>query len=351
MISSPKEGCRFLHGNTKKPSLRALQQLQSSLLQYSKQQQQQQQQEEGGYPIRFHLFDSKTTSETTVILGIAEATMFLWQSTDSIVACDIDGTITKSNVRGAWDTIVTERYDHVHPGVAGFLQTLQLQQNQQLHIVYLTSRPMSLVATTRKFLQTFEQQQEGQQEHEEAHNGTVSTTTTTKLARLPAGPIFCNLLDLGSVLMSELWWKDVYRYKKDVLTSQILLPFQMVSHDLSMSSSLSTTTTAASAAVDGTTKPHDHQSTLVMGFGNTTFDTMAYEMAGIPLDCIYQINERGMIKCYDDTSSHVPVTVNSSERLAAPQPKDYTCMKGSTFQGYTDPKLLDDVQRKLNQCC
>ncbi len=342
MISSAKDECRFVHDHSKKPSPRGLQNLQSYLSQFSQQ----------GHLIRFHLVDSERSS---VVLGVAEATIFLWQSTDHIVACDIDGTITKSNVRGAWDTIVTERYDHVHPGVAGFLQSLQQQQHQhqhQLRIVYLTSRPMSLVTSTRKFLQTYEQQQQQQQQqqhqYDEVHNGTVLPTTTTTTptsssittTRLPAGPVFCNLLDLGSVLMSELLWKDVYCYKRDVLINQVLLPFQIVHDDSSLSS-----TSLATTKQQQQQQQHEPQTTLVMGFGNTTFDTMAYEMAGIPLQCIYQINERGMIKCHD--KSHAPA-MDSYGRHPS---KDYSCFAGSTFQGYADPNLLDDVQRKLDQSC
>ena len=336
-MKSSKGECRFMYGHTKKPNAQGLQQLLQLFLSNRNLNSTHPSQPQCHCPVSFHL----TNATTGVVLGIAQATLFLWQSTDRIIACDIDGTITKSNVRGVWDTIVTERYDHVHPGVAGFLQQLEQHvsagrpssssslvekqehqqphyQQQQFRIVYLTSRPMSLVATTRKFLQTFTQND-------------CSKTMTTTTSRLPIGPVFCNLSDLTSVLLSELVWKNIYCYKRDVLTSQVLVPFSMVRHaPLPMPSSR-----AASK--------QPQQQTLVIGIGNTVFDTMAYEMAGIPLDCIFQINDKGKILCFDKSETH-------GEALGR-DPKHYASLQGTIFQGYTDPKLLQEVQRKLNQSC
>lgn len=272
MVAPAKGACRFIEGHTMKPSLQGLQELMQSLEPH-----------QSSLSLCFHLLDSTSS----VVLGTAEATLFLWTSKDRILVFDIDGTITKSNVRGLWDTVLVDNYDHIHPDVAMFLQHLT---SEKYHVVYVTSRPLSLLAKTRKFLKTFEQCS----------------------IMLPVGPIFCNPKGLAAVLASELFWKDIYLDKRDILTNQIILPFGIM----------------------GSAVP------LVAGFGNSVTDTKAYNMAGISLSCIYQINENGIVTCYDKTN----VSMYSSDK-----PFDYALFEGRSFRGYQDPELLRDVQRKINQ--
>jgi hypothetical protein len=272
MVAPAKGTCRFIQGHTMKPSSQGLQGLMQSL-----------DPNQSSHSLCFHLLDSTSS----VVLGTAEANLFLWTSNDRILVFDIDGTITKSNVRGLWDTVLVDTYDHVHPDIARFLHDVTTAKH---HVIYLTSRPMSLLTKTRKFLKTFEQ----------------------RSITLPIGPIFCNPKGLAAVLASELLWKDIYLDKREILTSQIILPFQI-----------------AGSAVP-----------LVAGFGNSLTDTMAYEMAGISLSCIYQINQKGIITCYDKPS----VSIHSRRKAL-----DYSLFEGRSFRGYQDPELLKDVQTKINQ--
>jgi hypothetical protein len=73
-----------------------------------------------------------------------------------------------------------------------------------VRIFYLTSRPLSLLHSTRKFLDSLEQDS----------------------YKLPAGPIFCHLGSLSEVLVTELWRRNTHEFKSDVITKQVLNPFQ-----------------------------------------------------------------------------------------------------------------------------
>ena len=251
--------------------------------------------DESAYQVEFRQRQTTTTTTTTTInndnnnnnksdnkardVVVARANLFVWDAKDRVVVCDIDGTITKSNVRGVWDTIVMESYRYAHDGVCGFLSNLP----PPFRILYLTSRPLDLSNTTRKFLRGLRQE-------------AAST--------LPPGPLFSQNVSFGQVLLSELVWKNVHLYKTDTLVRQLCLVFAAVQQDED----------------DGFSCP------LVAGFGNTSADTMAYDRAGIPL--LYQINK----------SSRITRRVLSDE--------GYTIQE-TYHGGFQDPKLLEDLLQLL----
>ena len=175
-MTCSEKGCRFAQGGSLKPPAEALQ----SLLQHL---------HPGKNIIRYSLLDSNDT-----VLARAEAILFLWNHSDRVVVCDIDGTITRSNTRGVLDTIVWEKYAYVHDGVCEFLSDL-LQVDSSLRIMYLTSRPLSYAQSTRRFLSELRQGED----------------------QLPDGPLFSHPGTLRSVLYSELVTKDMHEYKSDVL--------------------------------------------------------------------------------------------------------------------------------------
>jgi len=148
-----------------------------------------------------------------------EANLYLWDSSDSVIVSDIDGTVTKSDVSGVLDTIFREAYTHVHRGICKFFTDLvNLTKQDESHgidevstpktepkirIVYLTSRPLSLLDSTRKFLHSLEQES----------------------FKLPPGPVFCHLGGLSEVLVTELWRRNTHEFKADVLARQVVVPF------------------------------------------------------------------------------------------------------------------------------
>jgi hypothetical protein len=320
------------------------------------------------YTVCYHLVNPFNNA----VLGTAEAKLYIFQSTDRIIICDIDGTITKSNVRGIWDTIVTDSYQHVHPGVCRFLHEVcdpaPLKEDDAdlrrmvaarrrspkddfvptLRVVYLTARPLSLASTTRRFLQTFHQLSLSR-DQEELFGPPLSATRKflQKLQRisedkdeheelhdLPPGPLLCNLHDMRSILVSELVLRDVHHHKVELLKKQLLLPFQEAKLGRSV------------AFPNGGNQHIMTSCPLVLGIGNSLTDTMAYNMSGVPLPCIYQINSKGFIVCFD-TLAKQEDEQSVIYRCSIRQKDPFAIFEGSTFYGYEDPKLLEHCQNQL----
>ena len=108
--------------------------------------------------------------KTGVSSPSVEFSMWLFASTAQFVVFDVDGTITKSDVRGIFETVYRGVYTYTHDGVIPFLQTLT--QSLQIHVLYLTARSLTHMNETRAFLHS----------SRDASNGDC----------LPRGPILCN---------------------------------------------------------------------------------------------------------------------------------------------------------------
>jgi len=119
-------------GNNEKHSVDALMQIASCL-------------KPGRNQARFLLVDDQDGR----ILGIAPMNIFLWSADDKVVVVDVDGTITKSTMRGFLCTAIYEDFSdtYCHDGVCEFLASIP-----NVRFVYLTNRPISYATTTRKFL-------------------------------------------------------------------------------------------------------------------------------------------------------------------------------------------------------
>lgn len=245
-------------------------------------------------------------SEKGVAIASTEAHLYLWSALDSVIVSDIDGTVTKDNVGGVMDTVVQEKFAHIHNGICKFYQDLAKispvedmdalnisgDEEGQIRFMYLSSRPISLANSTRKLLRSVSQMCEAKEWH-----------------NLPAGPMMCNVVPLTSVLFSELVSKNVHEFKSDVLQRQVVVPFVAARGE-----ELRNTKTAKSARALRTTELEDidennnprsfsdnyYQSPMddrlfLAGFGNTLRDAMAYEMAGMDRDDIYIIDTKSRI--------------------------------------------------------
>jgi len=219
-----------------------------------------------------------------------ESTLYLWDSSDSIVISDIDGTITKSDVGGVMDTVVTERYSHAHKGVCKLYSDLSnlvadghnLSSEQgtevlytppklaypSIKFVYLTSRPIALLDSTRKFVRSLKQDNH----------------------MLPEGPVFCHKGTLSEVLYTELIKRNTYEFKSDVIQKQVVVPFANAGRLPS-------------------------ERLLVACFGNKDLDAVAYELAGAAKDDIYIINSRSEITCMASSVPNNPLHYDSSAQL------------------------------------
>jgi phosphatidate phosphatase LPIN len=253
-------------------------------------------------------------SEKGVAIASAEANIYLWSALDSVIVSDIDGTVTKDNVGGVIDTVVQEKYEHIHNGICKFFQQLAMispmedmgdlnetdNKKGQVRFMYLTSRPISYVNTTRKLLVSVSQTCEV---NEELHT-------------LPPGPMMCNTIPLTSVLYSELIAKNTHMFKSDVLARQVVLPFVAArGEDWRKVKKVNSSRTLRVTKLDevdedvrSSSDYIDNRSTrersgpiddrlFLAGFGNNMRDAMAYEMAGMDRNDIYIINSKSRIMC------------------------------------------------------
>lgn len=219
--------------------------------------------------IKYILLNDKNDRVST-----AEAFLYLWSARDSVIVCDIDGTITKSDVRGVLDTVIQDNFQHIHKGVCRFFHEIinayELDKDKsegseggQLRFFYLSSRPISYISQTRKLLVGLSQQ------HERVSIG------------LPPGPIMCHRGSLSTVLHSELVLKNVYEFKADVLVRQIVLPFVAALGDFSIQSDdhSDEVSRRGSDLSELTANCADYR-LFLCGFGNKSTDAKAYQLAG-----------------------------------------------------------------------
>ena len=247
------------------------------------------------------------------VLGAVQASIFLWSDRDRIVVCDVDGTITKTNVRGIYDTIVTEKYGYCHDRVCQFMSSLKghSQQSQTqstneqkgeetgaVNVLYLTSRPLFIAQTTRRFLSNLTQGKginnnsppSKMKQQQQQHN-----TDQEETHRLPEGPLMGFAGRFLEVMKMELMTKTVHLFKASLLMDQVVTPFCDVSEN-----------------------PHEkHQSLFVAGFGNTLMDVQAYHMAGMNLSQIYFIDKKSKIACFDGETQEGSPSKRPSFRRAS----------------------------------
>lgn len=118
--------------------------------------------------------------------------IWLYDYTDRLAVIDIDGTITKSDFTGYFQTVYLKVYTYIHEGVVEFLNALET--NHGIHMIYLTSRPQAHRKETRSMLEGIRDS-----------NGKGMT--------LPDGPLFTN--SDGAICIIEYDDNDcfhIYKY-------------------------------------------------------------------------------------------------------------------------------------------
>lgn len=278
--------CKFQQGQSLRPETPALQQLirDKTIL-------------PGRNFIRYILHQHKH-GQADKVLGTSEAYLYLWSVHDRIIISDVDGTVTRSDIRGVIDSILTESYNHIHEGVCqlfhDIVQQGKLKQDSkendlqrrpsssssatapgQVRMLYLSSRPMTLIHSTRKFLSTM--YQSSNQLHSSEPN-----------VKLPMGPIFLHTGNLSKVLVTELLYKSTHTFKADTLARQVVIPF------------------IAAGKKD---------CVFLAGFGNKNTDYLSYRMVGLESRDIYIINKRSILT----SARRVEEVQELSEETAVPE--------------------------------
>ena len=356
-----KTMCLFTEGMSSKPPTHTLEQMTNDKTLIP-----------GKNMIRYILIKRQTNAKRfyqDTPVGLAEAHVYLWSVYDRIVISDIDGTVTKSDVRGVIDSIILKSYVHAHDGVCEFFSKLvneeqnthatststttredegeeqeRLHKKGQLRILYLSSRPISLISTTRNYLSQLYQSSSSPQTTSQGNQNSFSATQKADFAedriRLPYGPIFLHTGSLGTVLVTELVNKSTHIFKADALERQVALPFIAAGKDSTKNTTI-----------------------FVAAFGNKDTDKKAYEMAGIETHDIYIINKKSVIAststereykveiddgftvidhacCCVDDSSNDSVSAPISGEIESPKYKEI-------FHGYKDPNLTDAILNRM----
>ncbi|EKX41957.1 hypothetical protein GUITHDRAFT_74438, partial [Guillardia theta CCMP2712] len=186
--------------------------------------------------IEFHLLE--VTSDPVV----CSASLWLLDETDRLVVVDIDGTITRSDVRGSAFTA-----DYTHEGVREFLTAVG---EAGYVLLFLTARPITLADRTREFLATA---------------GRVGDST------LPEGPLITQACGTMKALQA----------KHEVFKVGVLQQIRELFDEARKGSRLGTET-----------------SVFVAGFGNHETDAIAYKAVGIPADRIFMLDKSSKLRVH-----------------------------------------------------
>lgn len=252
--------------------------------------------------------------------------VYLWSIHDKVVVIDIDGTLTRSDVRGYVETVYLGRYDYIHEGTVTFFHLLEKEYH--VCMLYLTSRPRHHYNDTKAFLHLVNDQ---------------------KGLHLPYGPLFTNKENVLKAIYRELVARTSAQFKGSVLVD-ILSLFVLAGAD---------------------TSP------FCLGVGNKETDALAYRMASINASRILLVQPNSTIQVSvsvdprasplgeHDTMSEASNTMSTridSQRLGSYL---YNSLKfyekegdrapangGSTrtemrFQNYSDPTLWQYVRLKM----
>ena len=175
--------------------------------------------------------------------------IFLWHHTDTMVISDVDGTITKSDVRGQVLGMID--HDWSQGSVAKLFDKIS---KNGYHMVYLSARAMGQISITKDYLASVKQ--EG--------------------VKLPQGPIFLNPTSLSDAFHLEVIEKKPEIFK--IATLKII-----------------------KSLFPEETNP----SPFHAGFGNTSNDLLAYQTVGIPIVRNYTANSKGELKYSENENIHV----------------------------------------------
>jgi phosphatidate phosphatase PAH1 len=168
-------------------------------------------------------------SSTAPVMASVTMSLYVYSPRHRLVVFDIDGTITRADVRGYLESVYMDRYDFVHDGVAEFMTRLS-REHKNVRFIYVTSRPLEHLTHTRKLLS----QNQG-----------------------PPGPVFMNPESLAAALVQEAVLKRSASMKTRYLAD------------------IRTVFTASSRTSSSMDTP------FVLGFGNRDSDDQAYRKGAL----------------------------------------------------------------------
>jgi len=163
----------------------------------------------------------------------ANASIFVWKHNAKIIISDIDGTITKSDVRGHVLSSIGMSWHH--DGVAPLFQQISAQGYQ---LMYITARSFKLTQRTRSYLEKLQ---------------------------LPKGPLLCATCGIRKSLIDEVYYRDPSQHKlKHMMAVSSIFPVSE--------------------------KP------FFAAFGNTQKDDFCYSCVGVPSEMTFNVNKHSQIE-------------------------------------------------------
>ena len=188
-------------------------------------------------------------------IRFAHAVLWVWRVDDVVAVSDVDGTITRSDVKGHLNTTVMQKmgFEHAgyaHAGVCALFS--HLAERTRCRFVFLTSRPLDLVQETRNYVLT------------------LSQATMRGPMMLPAGPVVTDTTTYYGSMRRELVDKTSHLFKREFLL-ELRGCFEAAGRDIWRSP------------------------VFMVGFGNKDTDAAAYEAAGVPRVLTFIINSRSVI--------------------------------------------------------
>ncbi|EJD01525.1 LNS2-domain-containing protein [Fomitiporia mediterranea MF3/22] len=219
------------------------------------------------------------------------ASIFLWESTDSVVVSDIDGTITKSDALGHVFTMIGRDWTHI--GVAKLYTDIC---RNGYKVMYLTSRAIGQADSTRYYLKGINQNN----------------------YQLPEGPVIMS----PDRLMAS-FHREVIMKKPEVFKMACLRDIQRLFGE--------------------------DKNPFYAGFGNRITDALSYRSVNIPSQRIFTIDSTGEVKMellevagYKSSYIHLTDLVDQMfppiHRKTAPEYTDYNFWK-SPLQEFALPVL------------
>ncbi|KAJ6248884.1 lipin [Anaeramoeba flamelloides] len=169
-----------------------------------------------------------------------EGKIFLWKKTDRIIISDIDGTITKSDIKG----IVLPLFGKTGWTQQGIAELYQKIIQQGYKIMYLSSRAISQIKMTRKYINNIKQDN----------------------ITMPAGPIIMSPNQLFKSFTREVIRRKPHEFK---------IPCLQNIRDIFLLKSKETP--------------------FYGGFGNRDTDLLSYNKVGIPKKKVFIINSKGQL--------------------------------------------------------
>lgn len=133
--------------------------------------------------------------------------IWLYPSSDRLVVMDIDGTVTRSDVRGYIQSVYWGNYSYIHPGVPSFLRFLI--ESCRFQVIFLSSRPIAHQRETRNLLM-------GMKEYK-----------SDDVVPVFECPLFLNTEKIIKAAINELIYRNSEHFKKGVL-SDIALAHSLV---------------------------------------------------------------------------------------------------------------------------